>query len=290
MISKIGLGTVQFGQDYGIANAKGQISKEEAFKILDYAKSVGIDCVDTASAYGVSEAIIGEYIKQKSNYFNVVSKLPSLEQHRAGSVEKLLNQSMERIGVKSLYGYLVHKFNDVLIDDDIWRNLVHLKRSGFIEKIGFSLYSPDELVSLLDKETDFNIVQIPYSVFDRRFEDYFDVLQEKGVEVHVRSVFLQGLAFLNLNDLPVSFQQARPQLENLRRIAKERKIPVAALCLNFALLNPGIEKVIVGVDSLSHLKKNVASVDFMGRVKDVYAQLRKSEIEQEDVLLPYKWH
>ena len=106
----------------------------------------------------------------------------------------------------------------------------------------------------------------------------------------MRSVFLQGLAFLNLNDLPVSLQQARPQLENLRRIAKERKIPVAALCLNFALLNPGIEKVIVGVDSLSHLKKNVASVDFMGRVKDVYAQLRKSEIEQEDVLLPYKWH
>ena len=85
------------------------------------------------------------------------------------------------------------------------------------------MYSPDGLISLLDRGIDFDIVQVPYSIFDRRFEKYFDLLKRKGKEIQARSVFLQGLAFLELEDLPASLLTAKPQLKNLRLIARERK-------------------------------------------------------------------
>src|SRR3989338_6269867 len=289
MISKLSLGTVQFGQDYGIANTTGKVSKNEVVEIFDYARRVGIDCIDTAFAYGLSEFIIGEYLRENPSDFKIVSKLPPLEQYRPGKVEEFLAQSLQRLRIKQLYGSLLHRFNDILIHDDIWNDLVRLKKYGKVEKIGFSLYSPDELLFLLDKDVGFDIVQVPYSIFDRRFEKYFDLLHKKGVEIQARSVFLQGLAFLDLDDLPASLQMARPQLESLRQIALDRKISIEALCLNFVLSNNQIDKVIVGVDSLAQLKNNVVSIDSMARVQEVYGQLSGVKIERDDILLPYKW-
>ncbi len=289
MISKISLGTVQFGQDYGITNTRGKVSKREVVEILDYARLVGIDWIDTAFAYGVSESVIGEYLRKNPGHFKIVSKLPPLEQYSSGKVEEFLEQSLQRLGIKQLYGYLLHRFSDILIHDNIWNDLVRFKEDGKVEKIGFSLYSPDELVSLLDKEIDFDMIQVPYSIFDRRFEKYFDLLNRKGIEIQARSVFLQGLAFLCPDNLPVSLQEARPQLGKLRQIAEDRKISIEALCLNFVLFNSHIEKVIIGVDSLTHLKNNVASIDLMDSVRKVYDQLSGIKIEHEDILLPYKW-
>lgn len=289
MISKISIGTVQFGQDYGIANARGKVSKNETAEILDYAKSVGIHCLDTAFAYGVSEFVIGEYLRGNPSGFKIVSKLPPLEQYKPGKVEEFLEQSLQRMGIKRLYGYLLHRFNDILINGHIWDDLVRFKKNGKIEKIGFSLYSPDELVFLLSMGINFDMIQVPYSVFDRRFEKYFDLLNKKEIEIQVRSIFLQGLVFLSPDNLPVSLQAAKPQLEKLQEIAEDRKIPVEALCLDFVLLNPHIDKVVIGVDSLSQLKNNVASVDFVDSFQEVYGQLSRVKIEREDILLPYKW-
>lgn len=289
MISKISLGTVQFGQDYGIANTSGKISKSEACKILDYAKSVGISYLDTAFAYGDSEEVIGEYLGKSSKEFKIVSKLPPLQVYRSGKVDELFKQSLQRLGIKKVYGYLLHKYTDILIDD-VWSSLVRLRGSGQIEKIGFSLYSPDELLFLLDKEIDFDIVQIPYSVFDQRFEKCFDALQKRGVEIQARSVFLQGLAFLDPKRLPSFFQAAKPKLERLRSISLNQKISIEALCLNFVLLNQYIERVVIGVDELMHLERNIESLDLVNIVEKIYAQIQDVKIENEDVLLPYKWN
>ncbi|MCK5013478.1 MAG: aldo/keto reductase [Candidatus Omnitrophica bacterium] len=289
MISKISLGTVQFGQDYGIANTTGKVSKKEVFEILDHANHVGISYLDTAYSYGDSELIIGEYLKENPSEFKIVSKLPSMELFNLGKVEESLEESLRRIGLKRIYGYLVHQFSDILINDDIWNSLVRLKDDGRIEKIGFSLYSPDELECLLKNELDFDIIQIPYSVFDRRFEGYFDMLKEREIEIQVRSVFLQGLAFLSSEHLTGSLQEARPQLEKLQQIAEIRKISVEALCLNFVLLSPHIDKVIIGVDCLAHFENNVVSLNLIGQVRNVYGQLSAIAIQNENTLLPYKW-
>lgn len=283
------MGTVQFGQDYGIANKNGKVPPSEVVEILDYARSVGINSLDTAFAYGESETVIGGYLREKPDRFKIVSKCPPLEQYRSGKAEEFLEQSFQRLGIKKLYGYLLHRSSDIFKYDDLWNELVRFKKKGKVEKIGFSLYSPDGLISLLDRGIDFDIVQVPYSIFDRRFEKYFDLLKRKGKEIQARSVFLQGLAFLELEDLPASLLTAKPQLKNLRLIARERNITHEAICLNFVLINRYIDKVIIGVDSLAQIKSNVASIDFMDNVREVYGQLSGIKIEQEDILLPYKW-
>ena len=186
MISRISLGTAQFGQEYGIANARGKVSKNEVVEIFDYARRVGINCIDTAFVYGVSESVIGGYLRENPSNFKIVSKLPPLEQYRPGKVAELLGQSLEHLGIKQLYGYLLHRFNDILVNGKIWDDLAHIKKSGKVEKIGFSLYSPEELVLLLDKEIEFDIVQVPYSIFDRRFEKQFSLLNRDSDRASTR--------------------------------------------------------------------------------------------------------
>ena len=289
MIEKISLGTVQFGQDYGIANTTGKVAKGEVFKILDYAKYAGICNLDTALAYGDSEPVIGEYLKEHPGAFKVVSKAPSVERFKPGEVEKNLKASLSRMGLKKIYGYLLHRFSDVLLSDGIWNGFVRMKNDGLVEKIGFSLYAPDELALLMDRKFEFDIVQIPYSIFDRRFEKYFAVLASRNTEIQARSVFLQGLAFLDAQDLPVSLQAARPQLERLQLIADNRKIPIEAICLNFALLNPHIDRVLIGIDSLEQLKRNMAAMELLDNVKGILEQLRDIMIEKDDILMPTRW-
>lgn len=289
MISRLALGTAQFGEDYGIANSTGQVSKEQAIEILNYAKSKGICYLDTASSYGASESVIGGYLKENPSSFKITSKLPPLKQCDSGEIEQCLKQSMERLRVKKLYGYLLHQFGDIKSNSDLWSNLVRLKASGKIEKIGISLYFPDELKFLLDRNIDFDILQVPYSVFDQRFEKYFGILKKKNIVVQVRSVFLQGLVFLGLADLPALFREVMPQLKRLQKLADDQEIPVEALALNFALLNPNIDQVLIGVDSLTQLKNNITSIGLINNVRDVLDQLKEIKIDQEEILMPNKW-
>ena len=289
MISKIGLGTAQFGQDYGVANVRGKVSESEVSEILDYARSVGINSLDTAFAYGVSESVIGEYLKRNPGSFKVVSKLPAFGQYQPWKVEESLKQSMQRLGTGKLYGYLLHRFSDIIMCAGIWDDMIRLKQEGKIEKIGFSLYAPAELVCLLDQGMNFDMVQVPYSVFDRRFEQYFDILNKKGVEIQVRSVFLQGLAFLDPAHLPVPLRGAQSCFERLHEISAEQGIAIETLCLNFVVLNTFISKVLVGVDGLDHLKRNVKALQSIDKVTDIYDRLQPIKVDQEDILLPYKW-
>ena len=289
MITRLALGTVQFGQDYGIANTKGKIREEEVFTILDYAAESGIDRLDTAMAYGDSEERIGKYLSNGACRFNIVSKLPPLERYVSGTEALLLKSTLDRLGIKQLYGYLVHRFDDFLKYDGLWEGLNALRARGLVKRLGFSLYSCEELELLLDRKIDFDIIQIPYSIFDRRFEQYFDVLKKKGAEIQARSVFLQGLVFLSSKNLPVFFERARPQLQYLEGIADEDNISISALCLNFALANLSVDKVIIGVDSLEHLRANIGVLNEFDRVKNIYPKLQRLKIEDEEILLPFKW-
>src|SRR3989338_3372428 len=110
MPSRISLGTVQFGLDYGIANKNGKVSRQKIFEILKSAHDGGINCLDTAYDYGDSEDVIGAYLKEHANQFQVVSKLPALTAYTDGKAEEFLRLTLQRIGIAKLYGYLVHKF------------------------------------------------------------------------------------------------------------------------------------------------------------------------------------
>ena len=279
MISKLALGTVQFGLNYGINNTNGQVQISDIQTILAFANSVGLDTLDTAFLYGNSEENLGQCDLEN---FKIVSKLPPCE---VGEIEATLEKSLQRLQQKNLYGYLFHHFSTYQKDEKTIDTLQTLKAKGKVQKIGFSLYHPNELEILFDKNIDFDLVQVPYNLFDQRFDAYFPILKRKGVEIHTRSAFLQGLFFKDLNKIPPHFNSVLPQLEELNQY----EIDKAALCLNFVVANPNIDKVVIGVDGVEQLKMNVESLDDFHAVEAKREELKDLRVDNELIINPSLW-
>jgi len=284
--NKIVLGTAQFGLDYGISNKKGQIPKNEVFEILTESIKSGIDVLDTAYAYGNSELVIGNYLKKHGNVFKIISKLPDCDPR---DVKNIFESSLERLGVDVLYGYMCHSFQHCIDNPEIWNILEELKSEGKIEKIGLSLYYPSELKYIIEKKIDIDIIQVPYNIFDRRFEQYFPVLKDKGIEIFVRSVFLQGLVFKEPSELDDYFEKISSKIANLHSLASELDIPIAALCLNFAVLNEFVDEVVGGVDSVQNLKDIVSSSIYRADVEHALQKLYLLREDDENMILPMNW-
>jgi aryl-alcohol dehydrogenase-like predicted oxidoreductase len=283
----LALGTVQFGVDYGISNTRGKVPKEEVFKILEFAYLNGVDTLDTAYNYGESEKIIGEFIKSTGHRFKLISKLPKGK--NAEETRQILDKSLKNLNSESVYGYLFHDFNSFKENPSLLDTILEMKERGKILKFGFSLYHPEELLYLLDNKIIFDIVQIPYNLFDQRFGEYFPRLKEAGVEIHVRSVFLQGLFFLKPEGLKDRFIEVRPQITLLNTIAKDLNLTISSLCINFVLNNKYIDKIVIGVDNLSNLKENLDSLSGLKKVAQVNRELEGLRIENEQIFLPTNW-
>lgn len=285
-INKIALGTAQFGLDYGISNKKGQIPENEVFEILNESIISGIEVLDTAYAYGNSELVIGNFITKHGNVFKIVSKLPECDPR---DVKNIFESSLKRLGVDGLYGYMCHSFQHYTDNPEIWDILGELKSEGKVGKIGFSLYYPSELEYIIEKKIDIDIIQMPYNIFDRRFEQYFPVLKNMGVEIFVRSVFLQGLVFKEPSELDDYFAKIRGKIADLHSLAAELDIPIAALCLNFAVLNEFVDEVVVGVDNVQNLKEIVFSSVYRANVKSALHKLNPLQENDENMILPLNW-
>lgn len=284
--NKIALGTVQFGLDYGINNKKGQIPEKEVFEILHEAIKSGINILDTAYAYGNSEQVIGSFLKNYGSTFRIVSKLPECNPE---DVITIFESSLERLGVNRLYGYMCHSFQHYMENPEIWDILSELRSEGKIEKIGLSLYYPSELEHIIRTNLKFDIVQVPYNIFDRRFEQYFPTLKQMGAEIFVRSAFLQGLVFKKPSELDSYFSKIRSKIVTLHSLATQLDIPIAALCLNFVVLNEFVDKVVVGVDSTENLKEIVSSSIYCTDVKNVLKELGSLREDDENMILPTNW-
>lgn len=290
LANKICIGTAQFGLNYGIANkSQKAVDKEETFRILRYAFEQGIDSLDTAYAYGESEILIGEFSRNSNMSFNIVSKFSRPDNFNSGTVAGSVTESLARLKQKKIRGYLIHSFKDFCDYPQIWESLKECKKSGYIEKIGFSLYNPSELDYLISRKIEFDIIQVPYSIFDRRFEKYFPKLKKLNISVYTRSVFLQGLAFLSPEDLKGNLEEAREILRKLHSFCLSRDIRVNALFLNFALANPDIDKVVIGVDSLKQLNDNLGNIERYEAVSKIIPLVDEFKITREEILLPYKW-
>lgn len=258
MINKIALGTVQFGVDYGINNTDGQIHLGEARKILKLARESGINILDTAYEYGNSEEVLG---KIGVDDCQIITKTSSLE-NGIGQVINDFYQSLERLNINKVAGLLIHNFHDIQHPqfNDLFKQLKDLKRQGIIQKIGFSTYTPNQVDFLLDN-FDFDLVQLPFNVFDNRLVQGGQLrnLKECGVEIHARSIFLQGV-LLNFKNLSNYFITWKEQFMQYQTMAKEDGLSLLEYALNFALNTTEIDKVLVGVDSEKQLREIIQSV------------------------------
>ena len=176
-------------------------------------------------------------------------------------------------------------------DRESYAALLKAKEKGLVLKTGFSLYFPAEAERLLSEKVPFDIVQVPYSLVDRRFEGMIQPLRQAGVEVHVRSVFLQGLLLMAPADIPVKLSKIKANVELIREYALENKVSVSALCAGYALSEPNVDKVVMGVDSLESFLANLDGLKVFcgGEFPGMRAALDSLKGTDEELLLPQNW-
>jgi len=286
MIPKLVLGTAQFGLDYGIKNVRGKIRKNEVFEILEYANLNGVKILDTAFNYGDSEKVIGEFIEKTATEFYIISKLPVCNQNE---VLNFFEKSISALKISRLLGYLIHDMRHFLKNTKIWDNILQLKKQGKVKYIGFSIYTPDELERIISEKFEFDIIQLPYNILDQRFADFFQLLNQKKIKVFVRSVFLQGILLMDSQKLPNYFKKITKKIRALKALSQEHKIPLSAICLQFAVSNPYIDNVIMGIDSKENLIQNIRSFKFQPQVKAIYSHLLDFSESDEKIILPTFW-
>lgn len=285
MKNKLALGTVQFGLDYGINNKNGKLNNNEIFKILKYCLKKNITTIDTAQAYGSSEEKLGKNLSEIKFKVDIISKLSN---KNIDCILKSFNESLAKLRVSKIFGFIYHDYNSFKNNLSSYDLIYKLKSQNKIKKIGFSLYHTTELEELLKNNIKFDLIQIPYNVFDRRFEPYFNELKKNNIEIHVRSVFLQGLFFSSIDKLGSHFDCVKEKLLIINNISRETNITTASLCLNFVKKNNNIDKIIVGVDSLENLKENYKSIN-ENINRNILEKLNDLKENNEEILLPYKW-
>ena len=279
---KLALGTVQWGLDYGISNTNGIPSDAELDAIVRLATQNGIDLFDTASQYGNAEQRLGNYTTKNSS---VVSKFSSVNH---SSLENEIQGSLERLNLEQLYGYLFHSPKDLINTPFLWDQMQNLKVKEKVKKIGYSLYTPEELELFLDKNWIPDIVQLPYSLLDRKFEPYFEQLKSLGTEIHIRSVFLQGLYFKSIETLSSTFNDLKSALIELKELAVEFGLTTVELALNFVLKNEKIDYAVIGVEQSNQLKEIISAskIDFP---KSMAERVNALSIENPTLLNPSNW-
>lgn len=273
-IQKIGLGSVQFGTSYGISNCTGQTTGNEVSEILKIAKRNGVRIIDTASAYGNAEKILGE---NDLRSFKIVSKF--MPPGGNFTITAQLQESLENLGISALYGYLAHRPRHFLEHSDQWNELQSLKNQGIVKKTGFSLNSPEELIQILDRGIKPDLVQVPYNYFDRRFKDLMISLQREGCEIHTRSTFLQGLFFMDIEQLGSYFDEIKPILKYLQ----ENLDNLPGALLNFVMSQPFVDTVIIGVENSRQFTENLNSTGRVTFLPDLEEEI------SESILIPSNW-
>ncbi len=273
LFQKVGIGTVQFGTDYGISNVQGQTPPEEVTKILNVCRQYDVKLLDTASAYGIAEKVIGA---NDLTGFRIVSKFMPPDNL---SIENQLYQSLSNLNCDNLYGFLAHRPEDLLNNPVQWEILQHLKDLGRIKKIGFSLNEPAELRALIEENMIPGIVQLPFNYFDKRFESDLVMLKRYNCEIHARSVFLQGLFFKKTEELSLFFDRVKPVIENLQTKTSN----LAQSLLIYVLQHPLIDRVIVGVNNSEQLLSNLKGIGTAEELPQIQIEI------PDEILMPSNW-
>jgi len=294
MMSRLVLGTAQLGMPYGIANKSGKPDFSSALSIVQAAWENGITEFDTAQAYGDSEQILGRIfaelgVVQKAR---VTTKLKSVQTvGEKTPLHQSVEESLERLKVSKLECLLLHR-EDILdmLDDGLKESLLTLVQRGYVRHLGVSVYSPDRAMQALGYDL-FDVIQIPANVLDRRFQraGVFEIAEERGRRIYIRSAFLQGLVLMNGKDVPEKMASVEPVLAKLDRLSLQYRLSRQAIALLYLRDRFAHAKVIFGAEVPEQVLQNTrcwqleAPAGFLLELDDAFPEL------DENILNPAKW-
>ena len=301
-ISRLTLGTVALGMNYGISNNEDKPDKASSFGIISSALKAGINTLDTARGYGEAEQLIGDFLEDReiNEPINIVTKFRiSLENltNKEKVREEIYNSvrsSLSLLKIKYIPICLLH-MNRRLPLDDVLENLPSifsdLKNDGLIDVAGVSVDHPDEAVSFLEHPV-IEAMQVPLNIFDTRVikNGSLDRMHKDGKIVFVRSVFLQGLFFMNPHSLKGNLTEAVTYIEALQNIARRANMTIAQLAFSFINNLQGISSIVFGAVNQEQVKQNIALLE-TDVISDEIKALIKYNFDEvpEHIITPGQW-
>ena len=286
MVNKFILGTVQFGLDYGINNATGKPSSEQVFKMLEYAASQGVKVLDTADAYGNATELLGFFNKTHPGLFAINTKFNSNKEPLA----EQLSSSLCLLQLKTVNTYFYHSFNDFVKYPELLPDLVALKQDHLIRKIGVSVYDNDEFKTFINTP-EIDVIQFPFNLLDNRNQrgELMRLAKENGKELQVRSVFLQGLFFKSPKNIPHRLNSLKPFLKKIHDLSIENHLSVEQLALLYAIQQPEIDHIIIGVDNLEQLRHNL-NIGQQNLAPEILDSINQIVVREAELLYPKNWN
>ena len=284
---KLSLGTAQLGMDYGINNSTGQVTYSEAKKIIDLCKKNSINFIDTAMNYGNSEELLGK-IGVKN--FNVISKFPSLPEEIDDEqkwIENRIVNSLKKLKIQNFYAILFHdaEYLEYEKTNKIIQILKKLKSRGILKKYGFSVYNPDIIEDLYNKHP-FDIIQVPINIIDQRSiqPNILNFLKKKKIQIQSRSIFLQGVLFMEKNKLNEIFGEWNDLWEIWFNHLQKYQLTPLEICLFFQKQIRDIDLINIGVDNTRHLNEIIKTLNRFDKIK-----LPKIKSKDLNLIDPRRW-
>jgi aryl-alcohol dehydrogenase-like predicted oxidoreductase len=285
-IEKLALGTVQFGLDYGINNSKGKPPEVKTFTILDEARRQGIERLDTADVYGNAIDVIGRYHKNHDK-FKILNKFSFPDSNR--EIEDKVNSTLKKLRINAFDVYSYHSFKDFDNNSKTIEVLKKLKQEKLINKIGISIYDNQEFKTAINSEA-IDVIQIPYNILDNNSikGNLITKAKQNGKEIHARSIFLQGLFFVDEIDIIPRLKPLAPYLKKIKDYCGRENMLISELALMYVISNPNIDVVLMGVDSVEQLRINLDCINFK-HVKSIMEFVKTLDVKETKLLNPVNW-
>ena len=300
-ISKITLGTVQLGLNYGINNVSGKPDSETSFAILDKARDGGINVFDTASGYGDSETVIGNYIAARN-----ISDIKIVTKYKLGEVsdvETALRESaelsLEKLKIKSIDIYMSHDENEFFgFGSELYNTLKKLKSEHVIKRAGLSFgkrkYITDEDIDKIIASGVVEAVQLPFNLMDTASlrHGILKRLHENGIKIFARSIFLQGLFFKNPENLPDGvLKNAYEPLKKLHGISKEYNLSIIGLALAYVRDVEEISSLVIGAEKPEQIEEILQIADTPKLPDELRELITNAFIDiDERIRMPWEWN
>lgn len=258
--SKIIIGTAQFGSDYGITNSKGEVSLSEIKKIILEANNNGVNCFDTAPIYGNAEVKLGKCLEKNSKVITKVFEIKdkNIDKNNLKEVEKVFFKSLKNLKLNKIYALLIHSVKDLYKNNSkiLVEFLENLKKNNIVEKLGISIYEKKDFENTI-KIFKPDIIQIPINIFDQRLlkKKFVNFIKNMDIEIHARSIFLQGLLLSKEELIPNHLFFIKNYLSKFKKKLEAKGLKPMEACLSFINNVSAIDKIVVGVSSLNEFKE-----------------------------------